>query len=476
MKTAAIIASLTRKELRQFEQSVLSHHKRDSLKKLYQLLKKQPHLSKQAVFVKIFGSSYHADRDHLFRNELRLLNKALETFLIQLQWKKDQTSHALDFLLLKAYLDRGQYELFEPAWRKLYKKTKQNALYELQAQLLEQYMRYQIQHQELSHTLFEQLSPKAEAALIAQEAHQAERLKQLETLHGFIQQNLYVIRSGQHQRQRYSSAFEQVAALPNNAWLHVLEASVQMYYCNGPAKIKLLQEALDAAATITDFPRYDPVLITKLQSTLALEYFIEQDHEQADAIYTQLLQHPEQLVSLNKPGLFFNYLSNLVNLERYQTVIDFYQQHQMIWEQGPIPVYRVHYFLCWAYMGLGHYEAAQEALLLYDLQDRPRHEEFYARTLLSMVYYHLGESIMAERETYNLLQNHRYKLSPEETHYKQLCHIHQFYDLMGQVADQKRQQKFEHLLEQIQTLFNTQKTAASPLIHRWLHRQIQQAL
>lgn len=476
MKTAAIIASLTRKELRQFEQSVLLHHKRNSLKKLYQCLKKQPTLSKQAIFVKTFGTPYHPDQDHRFRNELRLLNKVLETFLIQLQWKKDQTPDALDFLLLKAYLDRGQYELFEPAWRKLYKKAKQNALYELQAQLLEQYMHYKIQHQELSHTLFEQLFPKTEAALIAQEAYQAERLKQLETLHGFTQQNLYVIRSGQHQRQRYSSVFQQVAALPNNAWLHVLEASVQMYYCSGLAKIKLLQEALDTAATITDFPRYDPILVTKLQSTLALEYFIEQDHEQADAIYTQLLQHPERLVPRNKPGLFFNYLSNLVNLERYQMVIDFYEQHQMVWEQGPIPVYRVHYFLCWAHMGLGHYEAAQEALLFHELQDRPRHEEFYARTLLSMVYHHLGASIMAERETYNLLQNHRYKLSPEETHYKHLCHIHQFYGLMGQVADQKRQQKLEQLLEQSQALFDAQKAAASPLIHRWLHRQIQQVL
>lgn len=478
MKTAALIASLTRKELRQFEQSVLLNHKRTTLKKLYQCLKKQPQINKEVAFVKTFGTAYDPSQDHLFRNELRLLNKELETFLVQFQWEKEQATqpYASELLLLKAYMDRGQFELFEFAWRKLYKKIDQQALYELKAELLEQYVRYQLKTQELSYELLEELHPQIETALRSQEAHMADRFKKLEAVQGFIQQNLYVIRSGRYERQRYTAALQQQGPLPNDTWLQVLEAAVQMYYLSGADKIALLDRALAQAQTLENTPHYDPILIAKMRSTLAIEYFIDQQAEQADAIYKQLIQHPEHLESLNRPGLFFNYLSNLVNLERYKEVIDFYQEHHTIWETGVVPIYRVHYFLCWAHMGLGNYEAAQEALLLHDLQDRPRHEEFYARTLLSLVYYHLCELIMAERETYNLLQNYRYKLSPETMHYEQLCYIHQFYTLMGQLDDQKRQQKLEELLQEVHAYYNDQRALTSPLLQRWLQRQIKQAL
>lgn len=479
MKTAALIASLSRKERRQFEQSVLLQHKRTTLKKLYQCLKKQPQIHKEAAFVKTFGTAYDAKQDHLFRNELRLLNKALESFLIQVQWEQEQAAqpHQSEFLLLKVYLNRGQFDLFEPAWRKLYKKVEGAANYDLMVQLLEQYIYAQLQIQEVSYELFEQLHPQAETLLRLQEAHMAERFKKLEVLQGFIQQNLYVIRSGQYQRQRYVASFQQQTPLLNNTWLQVLEAAVQMYYLSGSAKIDLLTSALAQAELLENTPHYDPILIAKLRSTLALEYFIDRQFEQADRIYSQLIQYPEHLASLNRPGLFFNYLSNLVNLERYEDAIRFYQAHQTIWETSAVPLYRVHYFLCWAYLGLGDYEAAQGALLLHDLQDRPRHEEFYARTLLSLVYYHLGELIMAERETYNLLQNYRYKLSPETTHYEQLCYIHQFYVLMGQLDDQKRQRKLEVFLQEVQAYFHDQQHAiTSPLIQRWLQCQIKQAM
>ena len=480
MKTIDIIAALNRKEQRQFEQLVIRPHKRASLKKLYRCLKKNPQASKRHLFSKVFGQTYTPEQDTLFRNELRLLNKELEAFLIERQWQRTQDTHPYRaaFFLVQAYLERQQYGLFEQAWRKLYKKAQKNAWYELESELLEQYFLYQIKTKEINADLLLALSPDIKTAVATHEAHALARTYRLEAYYGFIQQNLYAMSSGQYPRARNISALQQSAPLPNEALLRLLDAGTQMYFVSGAAKIQLLQTALDGVTHLAQHPLYDIDLVTKMQATLALEYFMEGRYEEAHQLYHPLVKIADQLSERTKRGIFFNYLSNLVKLGRHQAAIDWYHQQEDFWTQSTPPMYRAQYFLCWAHLGLGDYEAAHKALLQQDLQDRPRTEEFYARTLLSLVYYHLNDLVMAERETYNLIQNDRYKIITEEAHIHQLRFIHQFYNLAGQLPNERRCNKLKTLLEKANAWFEvTQpKQTASPLLHQWLVQQIQQTL
>lgn len=442
-------------------------------------MKKHPSISKEAAIVKVFGRQYSSRQDTLFRNELRLLNKELESFLVDLQSKYERQTHNYEQerLLVKAYLHRQQYKLFESAWRKLYKRATENALYHLQSELLEWYAHYRLQTEELSYTFFESLQHQLEAALIACEAHALESYRKLEVLHSYSEQNLYRISSGQYRPQRHASALQQTAPLPNDGLTRLLDYQVQSYLTEGGShKVDLLEEAIAYAQTQKEQPYYDPLLTTKLQVALALEHFICKNSEQADAIYQQLLEEPERLEGLNKPGLYCNYLSNLINLEHYERAIVFYYKHEPLWKNCQIPLYRTQYLLCWAYLGISDIEKAHHALLASDLQDRPRYEEFYARTLLSMVYFLMDDVMMAERETYNLLQNHRYKSSMESTHCEHVRQLHQFYQLVQQSAGNKRQEGISCLLRDVEHWYKIHYIKASFLIHRWLTRQIQQQL
>lgn len=478
MKTVAIIATLSRKEQRQFEQGILQTHKRSSLKKLYYCLKKQPDIEKEVAFKKVFGQPYRVQQDTLFRNELRLLNKELEAFLTELQWQKEQSEqpHKNEQLLVKAYLQRQQYALFEQAWRKLYKRAEDQALYRLQAELLEDYFFYQMQTQVGQYESFEAVKPQLEEALLAHEAYALERRLQLEALHGFVQHNLYSISSGQYPRQRYQPALQQEHPLPNDPLLRLLDAAVQMYFVLGEPKITLLSEALSHAQTLQDHPRYDAALVTKMQCTLALEYSLSHQYQKAHETYQVVIKQPELIAPRNKASIFYNYLYNLINLEHYEEVLEVCHNHQTLFEGHTITTYRVQYLRYWAHLGLGQYEAAHDALLAHDLQERPRFEEFYGRTLLSIVYYLLGDLIMAERETYNLMQNNRYKTIHEHTHFQQLSHIHQFYLLAGQPPHEKQEQKLQALLNDAQQLLAAQPHTISIPLHRWLTRAIQKQL
>jgi len=121
-----IISGLSVEQDKLFFNKLIKHSRSD---KIYITIRDWPELSKEKIFKKVFKTDYNKQRDYLLRNELSLLRKKLEKFLVeQYQEREEDIQQAQqDYILAKIYLD---LQLFNLSEEKLYKSKKTALLHE----------------------------------------------------------------------------------------------------------------------------------------------------------------------------------------------------------------------------------------------------------------------------------------------------------------------------------------------------------
>lgn len=473
MKTLELLRLLSSKERRQFESTVIKSHKRASLTKLYQYLKKNPEMDKKKLFVKVFAQQYNFKQDSLLRNELRLLNKEIEAFFTELQWLKEQQEQPekAQLLLLQLYKDRKQENLYEQQWRKLYKKAQQEQLYGLKVTLINSYFSYHSQHSNAEIELYTALEELVEEGLSANSAYFQEQQQQLRFFYGFLQRNLFALHSGNYNQKQPPQYYQLLLPLENEELVDFYQLSTQAcYYIRGEQKIELLKEVLKKAVTLKNHPRFEELdeRIQNIRSTLALEYYILKRYEEADAIYQKIITAPLLGSIRSKIGITFNYFVNLLGLEDYERAIDWYEQQKEQWQSNVPVAYKAHCMICWAYHDINQPEKALDTLLHNPTHHRSEGEFAYTRLMLSITYEALGEEELAEREVYNLLQNTRYKEFKETVSLLYAKFIHQYYLALHTLDPDKRNSKIEQIRKDLEEMYQANLTYASTLIYRWL--------
>lgn len=480
MKTLELLALLRLKEMRQFEIAVINTHKRDSLIKLYQYLKKQKKINKEKLFIKVFGNKYTPKQDSLLRNEFRLLNKELELFFSELQWIKEQQDHPerAQFLLLQLYQERQQKHLYEQQWRKLYKKAQQEQLYALKVQLVNSYVDYHSQHSNIEVKFYHELEDLIQEGLEACSAHSQEQHKTLERSFGFIQRNLWALNSGEYTMKPLPQLYEMLVPLENDALIDFYAIMIQAsYYSSGEEKLGLLQQTLVQAEALKDHPRYKDLgeRIQNIQATLALEYYILKRYKEADSIYKNIIKTPILGSIRSQIGISFNYFANLLGLAAFERAIDWYQQQVTQWDILPAVANKARYMVCWAYHETAQYKKALNLLLLHQTFEPSEGEFAYARLLLSITYSALGELELAEREVYNLLQNTRYKTFKEHISIAYSKFIHQYFLALHTLDADKRNAKLQQTRIELEEMYQANLSFSSTFLYRWLVRHLDAA-
>jgi hypothetical protein len=481
VKTLELLALLSPKEKKQFERTVIKIHKRARLVELYRYLNKHSTIDKEKLFAKVFGCQYHSKQDNLLRNELRLLNKEIELFLIDIEWLKEQHTHPerAQLLLLQSYFDREQTHLFEQQWRKLYKKAQQEQRYSLLIELLDLYFDYHVRYSNVEFDSYQQLATLIEEGLHACAAQLQEQTKYFELRYGFIQRNLWALQSGQYTMKKAPIFFDATAPLENEALVHFLADSNEgSYYTNGEEKIELLQKALAQSESLKNHPRYGELRerIQNLQASLALEYYILKRYEEADRIYQTLVQSPIVGNIRTQIGITFNYFTNLLGLEAYERAVEWYQQQKELWANIEPIAYKGQYMVCWAYHQLGQHETALDLLVDHNIQERSEADFAYARLLLSITYHALQEQELAEREVYNLLQNTRYRTFKEHISVSYAKFIHQYFLAIHTLAPEKRNAKIEQTRQELEEMYRSNLSFSSTFLYRWLIQHLKAAI
>lgn len=481
MKTIEILQLMTNSELKHFEKKVINSHKRDSLRKLYLYLKKYQKIEKESAFFKVFNVQYTPKKDALFRNELRLLNRELELFMVEQSWKKQLSinSDETQLSLIKIYLERKEFSLFEQTWKKLYKKAQEDRLYNLKVELINLFFTYKTTSSEFDIDVYLDLKSLLEEALKARVAGMQVDYKELELKDAFVQRNLYALTGRKYKFQRVSQDYHRENPLESDTMVTFLDYRIQSYFLSGVEKINILQKALEYAKSLEEqYPKHPSLdeSITMTEITVGLEYFLLKQYQQADEIYTHILDKTKILSQAKRITVYFNYISNLICLEAYDRAIEWYEINNEAWKSVPQVVYRVQYMICWAYIMQDEFDKPIEMLLEHNIQQRPENDFVYARLLLTILYYSKEEIELAERESYNLVQNHRYKTPKEETFIEYSKLFYQHIQAIYVLEEEKRNSKLKEVQAKLDLMFETNPSSASTMMYRWLTRQNEQAI
>lgn len=472
MKTNELIKLFSPSELKKFEQLVIKKHKRTSLKKLFAYVKKNKEIQKETAFQKTFNQVYSSSKDALLRNELRLLNKEIELFLVEQEWKKQLqlNTDETQLSLLKIYLERNQFTLFEQGWKKLYKKAQQERLYSLKVTLISLFFDFQLKRAEIDFDLFKEIKVLLEEALLAVVAQMQEDYKHIQLKDAFIQRNLFALSGQAYVYRPISKHYSLHTHLENDAVICYLDYCIQSYFLEGYPKIEILQKAIEHAHAVEEFSKYQTFSMTPIMSktSIGLEYYLLKEYHKADEIYTAVLEDEHLLPAKKRPAIYFNYIANLIALGAYQKAIDWYESSDEGWKKTPHIMYRLQYILCWAYIMLQEYEKPLELLLSHNIQQRPKNDYIYARILLVIIYYSDDQIELAEREVYNLIQNSRYK-SPRETFYIDYSKLlYQHIQTTYILKVDKRNKKLQQIQENLDTIYHSGANYHSTMLYQWL--------
>jgi len=479
LKTIEILQLMTKSELKHFEKKVMNSHKRSTLKKLYLHLKKHQKVEKETTFVKVFNAPYASKKDALLRNELRLLNRELELFMVEQEWRKKLSinSNETQLSLIRIYLERKEFSLFEQTWRKLYKKTQEERLYSLKVELINLFFEYKTNYSEVNVELYLDLKTILEEALSATVAQMQVDYKELELKDAFVQRTLYGLTGQKYKYQKASTYYHRENQLENDDMIAYLDFRIQSYFLSGLEKIEILQKALQYSTILEEkYPKSESLKksIVTTETTVALEFFILEQYEKADVLYLQVLERDVDFSVAKKGAIYFNYISNLIGLEAYERAIEFYENNEEVCTKSPKVFYRIQYMLCWAYIIKEEYEKPMKMLLGHNIQERPENDFIYARLLLTILYYSTQQMELAEREVYNLIQNHRYKTPKEETFIEYSKLFYQHIQATHVLESDKRNQKLKETQHKLDVMYRANLTSASTMMYRWLTERNEQ--
>jgi hypothetical protein len=471
---------MTNKELKHFEKKVINSHKRNTLRNLYLYLKKHKEIEKETAFLKIFKVPYTSQKDALLRNELRLLNKELELFMVEEEWRKKLTinSNETQLSLIKIYLERKEFSLFEQTWRKLYKKTQEEHLYTIRVELIQLFFEYKTNYSEIELDLYKELKVLLEEGLRTTVSQMQIAYKTLEHKDAFVQRILYAQSGQKYEYKKVPTYYQRENALENDDLIAFWDLKIESYFLNGLEKIQILQKALDCAKVLEqkytkDLPFKESIVITEI--TVALEFFLLEEYEKADVLYLRVLDRGLDFSEVKKAVIYFNYISNLICLEAYDRAIQFYEANKEICSEAKV-FYRIQYMLCWAYIMQGEYEIPTKMLLEHNIKERPENDFIYARLLLTILYYSTDEMELAEREVYNLLQNHRYKTPIEKTFIDYSRLFYQHIQVIHILEADKRNQKLHKIQHELEVMYKENASSASTMMYRWLTQQNKERL
>lgn len=331
MKTVDLIACLKPEEVQDLR-LVLDKHRRRSLSRLFHELLQAAQKSNEpeniALFPVVFQQPYRKELDYLLRNELRLLNREIETFLLEREVlrkiRQNETEEIIPALVwLQLLLDRQQFDLFEKEWRRIEKLALERQAFALLQRLYEVYLsfiyRYQELHLGLYQKAFTQLENARHFGLLAAE----EQCRLIDVKLAYVHLILRAFDAS------YANPFvETVVQSSPHAKDYLLFRYLRLWAETYVAenKIPLYTQLLEWQPDITKTrPELSNNKFVFLNNLTLLWMHEKKDYKKADFYFTHAMDHYFRNHKKINNELFFNYLSNLTRLNRFPEVIQLYE-------------------------------------------------------------------------------------------------------------------------------------------------------
>ncbi len=405
MKTNKIIQLLSEKEREKFA-FVLKKRKKERLVLLFDYLCacKEEKPDKAALFALLFGQGYEKKKDYLLRNELRLLNARLLKFLsacyvsVVYDWQQDLN-------VLRLYLQRSAYDLFEETWRRVHAKAEKAQAWAALLDLVRLWADYEQQKSELRAQNFLRLLdllPAAESYRRAQDAETGAELALFESL------------SRRYLRVLGAAAEAQAELVPvpklDSTATAFFEAIGRSHSAGTPQErlAFLMQAQAHHHQLLSIRPQTKPLLVV-INNNIGLEYFLLKDFGKAAQYFRLTLAVLEDLPQYARRwDVRFNAYSNMLFAGDYREAINFHRREPDFLAQLPDRLfYRFHYLVAMAYLFDNQHAKSFDLLAQLSLYQRPNKDYYYARLVFACAYAAAADWDNAERELVNLSQTRR---------------------------------------------------------------------
>lgn len=407
MKTIQLLDLLTSKEKKDFFVVIKNNKRKASYKLLDALLsrKKKKHPDLYEV---VFGKVYEEEKDYLLRNEFRLLNQHLEHFIAckNIGLKEEKR------LFLKALQKKGHTDLFEKEIKKEIKKCENHDDYRGLVKLYQLILDESISRKSFTATNLQKMLSLNEKVLFFQK-----KARLYEEGASLVTKAYLTKNANLSSKSLVFEDFNEIPEIYKDAYLSYLRCKADGYVRFGEEKRKSLQEALLLIDKIAyyDFDKQAAKVATL--SNLALEYLLAFDYHNALIAYEKLIPIIDTSGSI-RYYILFNYLNCLLKAKKYDKAIALIERDFSGNEQYySALIGKLQCIKAMARIFTGDLELAY-AELLPNTKKGVRNNYFYARLVLTIIFYLEGNIELARRENSNILQIIEEEI---EQHYLKFC-------------------------------------------------------
>lgn len=466
MKTLHLIGLLTENE----KVNLLERLKAKKRKSLYNLFKainnnKSEKPDKEFLYKSTFSEPYVASKDYLLRNELRLLNIEIESFIADAENKLSKSPLFSDILMLERMLRSGKTEAFQNLFNDAERVALKNMDFKNLMHLYDLVINYYVKFQEVSVSNYElvlaYLGKKRSAfRQLIQEVDAEVRLRQ-----NF---SLKVIQSLDEEKYQQVKRHAETQSVASNFVADYLNQYAETYVVEGQEKIDLYKSLLKKQPKVAKVREERLMDISSLYGSLALTLFLAHDYKEADKNYLLAIKS-----SGGKPylDLYFNYCVNALLIGKHREVVNVYEKYYNEINTNDKLKYRFRYFTAIAYLMMGKADTAFK-MLDHEITQRPVTEYYYYRMVYAMVYFQKGDYENAERELENIMQSFRFRATAKQED-KPLVKLLQKLVMAESYLNQK--EKYKNEIQKISKEIDKNdkdKSGFSTVIYGWLVGQV----
>ncbi|CAM1342373.1 hypothetical protein [Tenacibaculum amylolyticum] len=400
-----LITALSKTEIHQLSQQFkLNHEHKSKYVELFELLINRDisSLSKEEIFTKLYDNPYTEEKDYLLRNVYRNLTRKIEDFLIEESFHEtiNNNLNIHNYFLLKSFDHLKLYHLIEKDYTESVNHALADGDYLMASSItslqINNYMHHltpKVRNFESADNLLSLQMAYLGAFYLNHQYKNEIKKKQIS--------NLINTDSKSNEAYNYLNENDQLYEVYLTYKYELFSKNIDDNIAHLKKCISLLNELPETFKNIEEEKQFCNI-------SLAHEYVLTDQYDKANTIYEELLKVEDSIEASLKATLIFNYISNLIRQENYDTALE-----KIHYYESDIAHVSDSLQLKLKFLKLMLYAFLKDEALLCEFiptcNSLIDYEKYICRFLYSIVSYLRNDYEDAYRECLNMKNSLRYK-------------------------------------------------------------------
>ncbi|MEM7102228.1 MAG: hypothetical protein AAF502_03780 [Bacteroidota bacterium] len=408
-KALVLLRTLSRKELAAFK-SVMKNVKRKGTLKLLEILENYISGKKKfnidVVYDSLYGEPYSTKKGYLIRNEMRLLTKALTSFIVQNELEKERENDPdwEQSIYLKAIYERGAIHLFENENRKALDKALEKNYFRVAADLIDPEIELFTTKRAPTIANIKHLASLLDKRRALLTKAYLTELADIEYKKAFTQRTILALGGISEVEPLENIHLDWDEECETNALVEFKLLHKKAFGLTGKSKIETLQAALTVFPKISSPHFASDEWLAGTYHRIAMEYFLMGDNDTSRVFYLKAFQYRDGLPSEKLAPFIFNFMTNELRAEKFDEALKIIDENEDALIGNDRTRDRTLCMKAICSIFLGEFEKA-ESCIPDQRKGGGLQTYFYMRIIQIIIYFTRNEHELALTETENVMQS-----------------------------------------------------------------------